>query len=109
MSFFVRNISFWQQNLMFRARQADNYGNRGDNALIASTSTLTALGNTILNQSEQAGLIAARAGVASVAKAAQAKLEKLTKNAGDLPGQVTFTGSLSGVVDFGADGPSAVG
>jgi len=106
---FVSNVPFWQQNQNWYANQATNSSSQIDAATAVAAAVMSSIANILTNNSADAGVIAARMGVARLAQATAAKLAANAKSAGDIGNQVTFSGSLAGTVDFGATGPSVIG
>lgn len=110
MSMFVNSVSFWRQNQYSNAsRAAANFVSQTDATVAVGAAAMSRIGNALTINSSTAGILAARLGVANIAKVAGAKQAVLAKSAGDIGNQVAFSGSLAGLADFGADGPSALG
>ena len=120
----MSSVSFWRQNQSFAASQASanarffsgasffgssNSGNQTDIAASAAATLMNSISSISANYFVEAGILAAKQGTARINAAAAAKNSGPQKFAGDLGNQITFSGSLSGVVDFGTDGPSATG
>ena len=125
MSMFVGATPFWRLNQSWYSGQSaansryfggisffggNAYGNSIENTISAATTAMNALGSATMSYYMDAAILAAQQGVDRVNKAAAAKNDGgLNKPVGDISNQVTFSGALSGLVNFGADGPSASG
>lgn len=118
MSMFVNSVSFWRQNQNWYAGRTNaspqffgggNFGSQTDIAIAAATAAMSALASATTNYYMESSILAAKQGVARVNKAAEAKNGGTSKPVGDIGNQVTFSGALAGLVNFGADGPSASG
>jgi hypothetical protein len=109
MSMFVNSVSFWRQNQNWFASQSANFASQTDATFSVAAAAMSQIGNALVNNSSTAGVLAARTGVAKIAKIADAKQAVIARSAGDIGNQVGFSGSLTGLVDFGAEGPSAIG
>ncbi len=120
----MTTVSFWQQNQSWSAGQASansrffsgpsffgssSSGNQTELAISTAASTMSSISSAATNYYLDAAILAARQGTARINAAAAAKNSGPQKLAGDLGNQITFSGSLTGVVNFGADGPSANG
>jgi hypothetical protein len=119
----MSTVSFWRQNLSWSASQTsanDRFfsgvsffggasGNQTDLAINTAASAMTSISSAATNYYLDAAILAAKQGTARIDAANAAKNAATPKLAGDLGNQITFSGSLTGVVDFGADGPSASG
>ena len=123
MSMFVAPVSFWRQNQSWSAGQANAnaqfFGDSSSSALGYSifgvsnpnsqSDPFAPIGRAATNYSMNAAILAAQQGVDRVNKAAAAKTHPTGTPVGDVSNDVSFSGSLSAVVNFGADGPSASG
>jgi hypothetical protein len=118
MSGFVVTPSFWQQSQSWRAAQSASTGADsttvdrmfGKKATSAEDSLLGPIGSTIANASSAADLLAAqRASDRVNAKVASLKSNAPKTSDANVSTEVTYTGSLASLVDFGSAGPSPVG
>ena len=120
----MTSVSFWRQNQSFFASQASfnatyysgpsffgssNSSNQTDVATNAASTLMNSISSVSQNYFVEAGILAAQQGNDRINAAQAAKDAGPQKLAGDLGNQITFSGSLAGVVDFGADGPSSTG
>jgi hypothetical protein len=120
MSFFVSTPSFWQQSQAWRASQSNATGADkttigrlfGDKATSTNTadSLLGQFGTTIMNASAAAAVNAATQANDRIQKqAAKVKNNAPDKSDANITVQAVYTGSMSGLVDFGTAGPSPGG
>ena len=118
MSGFVTTLSFWQQSQNWRAAQSavtgadDTTVGRlfGKTATSAQDTLLGSIGSTMVNASSAAAVRAAQQAVDRVNKqVAEVKGNAPTKSDANVNTQVVYSGSLSGLVDFGTAGPSPSG
>lgn len=120
----MSSVSFWRQNQSWAANQASfnavffsgasffgssNSGNQTDVAASAASTLMNSISTVSANYFVEAGILAAKQGTARINAAQAAKTDGSQKFTGDLGSQITFSGSLGGVVNFGTDGPSATG
>jgi len=119
----VGSVSFWRQNQSWSAGQASAtsdffggskifansaYGNSIENSIAAATTAMNSLASAVTNNAMDAAILAARQGKDRIDKAAAAKNGYgLNKPVGDISNQVSFSGSLAGLVDFYANSASA--
>jgi hypothetical protein len=115
MSFFVSSPSFWQQSQAWRASQA------AFNSQFAGTGGLSAFeggvaaptpdnfATTQISSNSSAAVLAAKQALARVNKANADIAGTPTKSVRNVADQVTVSGALAGLVNFGAVGPSASG
>ena len=127
MSMFVAPVSFWRQNQSWSAGQANandqffgtsgslfGSGNTGYSLFGVSnpntqSNALVSIGSTLTDYFMNTSILAARQGKARVDAAVATKTAGTSKPVGNPSTNATFSGSLAGVVNFGADGPSATG
>jgi hypothetical protein len=127
MSMFVAPVSFWRQNQSWSSGQAsanDQYfgtagslfgsGNAGYSVFGVSnpntqSNALVSIGSALTDYFMNTSILAARQGNDRINKAAATKTGSTSKPVGNVSTNASFSGSLAGVVNFGADGPSASG
>jgi hypothetical protein len=118
----VGSVSFWRQNQSWSAGQASAtsnffggskifassaYGNSIENSITAAANAMNALGSATTSYYMDAAILAAKQGKDRIDKAAAAKNDNgLNKPVGDISTQVSFSGSLAGLVDFYANSAS---
>jgi hypothetical protein len=118
----VGSVSFWRQNQSWSAGQASAtsnffggskifassaYGNSIENSITAAATAMNSLASAVTNNAMDAAILAARQGKDRIDKAAAAKNGYgLNKPVGDISNQVSFSGSLAGLVNFSANSAS---
>jgi hypothetical protein len=85
-----------------------NYSIQTDRAISAGAAAMNALINAKTNYNLESSILAAKQGAAKVSKATAAT-GGLNATPDKISSQISFSGTLSGLVDFGVDGPSANG
>ena len=112
-------VPFYRQAASWRAAQAGansryfggagtGIGDPTENLITASTAAANSFAGAASNYMQSAAILAAQIGVNRVNQAATAS--SVGKSTPDqLSDQVSYVGTLSSSVDFGTDGPSAVG
>jgi len=115
MSFFVSTPSFWQQSQAWRASQAAfNSQFAGDGGLSAFEGGLSApqpdnFATTQISSNSSAAVLAAKQALARVNKANADNTGTPAQSVRNIADQVTVSGALAGLVNFGTVGPSASG
>jgi len=118
MSGFVSTTSFWQQSQNWRAAQTATTGADsttvgrlfGSTATSATDSLLGAVGSTMVKASSAAAVQAAQQAVDRInKKVAATKSNAPAVSDANITTQVIYSGSLSGIANFGTAGPSPGG
>jgi len=86
-----------------------NSGSQTEFSISIGNAAANGFADAVVKNVTSAGMLAARQGATRVKKLVADKLSQSDKQVGSLGDQVTFSGALTGLVDFGAAGPSASG